>query len=150
MRTEYGFTLLEAVIAITLLGLIAVMGSMAWTNPRAQRQVNVAINLAEEGIEQCMNRDYDSIDYLEENGIDIDGVTFDRIVVVRSFDINSGVFNAGGDNELSDLLTNEKPSGDPDFNNNPIKEVRVTIQSPSGNALAVRTAIIARQEVNAP
>lgn len=150
MYKEDGFTLVEAMIAIVLLGILALFASVNWTNRGEQTTSNAATHLADQAIEECRNKIGGGTlsDLGSSTGSFVaNGTTYYREITVSSYRINS--ITDGGSYQLingsSGLLINGISSTGTGFNDptQVIKQATVTIRQNncSGAILLQRTAI---------
>ena len=135
MENQKGFSLIEILITVVLLGFIAIMAMSPLQNKQAFYQDNVGEQLAEQTIEVCRNTAYDNLassnttTKFTTRGVSTD---YDISVTVAGFDVAN--VTASNTYQLDNLLV--APAGTPQV-------TQVTVQvSVNGKLLAQRIAIL--------
>lgn len=112
MQQEHGFSLVEILISIFLIGLIALIASAPMFNNHYYRR-NVAETLAESAIESCRNIGYSVTNKIATSTIETQGlnVTYTIQTTVTGYDINNISF--GNTYHQNTILVNPAISTDP-------------------------------------
>ncbi|TCL73336.1 prepilin-type N-terminal cleavage/methylation domain-containing protein [Hydrogenispora ethanolica] len=142
MRNQNGFSLIEVIIAVALLGVIALLAAVPAFQPDLYR-VNVADQLAEEQIEICRNEEFEALaNSSSQRTVTTRGVAVSYTVgvSVEGLNLNPAALSATASTPLDRALTAAEP--EPDGSLDPqLKRVTVAV-SAGGTVLARRSALL--------
>lgn len=150
MKNENGFSLIEVIVAMVLLGIVICGTALFKYHDPGIFARNVAVLIAERKIEDCrelastgfanLSNDSDSITIMTHGK----NVTYNWNITVDSFNYRTNAVNRNGTNTLNLSMSSMfTAANSANINNAQIKRVRVTI-SVGAQTLATRTALIAR------
>lgn len=142
MRNDSGFTIIEAMVAIVILGLIATFALMPRQNVDQFRR-NVAMHLVDELIETARGTPFTNLQNANDNVVVLtrgQNVTYNRTITVVGWNVD--VVNNGQTYELTNILSTQRPWPNANIDNSHVKEVTVQVRVGGGTPLAARTILI--------